>query len=83
MLAVQEGDEVFVGKVCQVGVTIFEMILYTAALSGTWAPVEMPGGKRFPKTFPKESIKDDMFFYLASAGELPPSAKSTLSRIMH
>lgn len=76
MLAVEKEEELFVGKVTEVGRTTFEMMLYTGSLTGQWAPVELGEGRRISEVFPKEAIKEDMVFYLTPNEKLPAVMKA-------
>jgi len=80
MVAVEDEDEgeLCVGKITSVGRTTVDIIMYTGSHNGVWSPVQSQQGKQYIRTIPKASIKDDMFFSLTQAGNLPARIKIQL-----
>lgn len=82
MVAVEQDDEIYVGKVSNIGNTTIDIVLFTGTLAGSWAPITTQSGKSYTKTFAKDVMKDNMIFYLTASCKLPASIKHTLSRFI-
>ena len=80
MVAVENDGDLCVGKITTVGRTTVDITMYTGSLNGVWSPAKSQQGKYYTQSVPKATIKDDMFFYLTKAGNLPARIKSQLRK---
>lgn len=80
MVAVEEEDEMLVGKVSDIGNTTLNIVPFNGTLNGCWEPVTTPSGKTYIKTIAKNSVKDNMVFYLTASKKLPAVVKNNLMK---